>query len=778
MVFRDMGGGNILRVLSTSPLASMGLASNASAWEQSLNAASGAGTSQSFMQQQGITSPTQVSAAEQSMQQQGYNTPQTWSNTSNSYQAGGISSTAGSASAINAGSIASIPADQITPTAPIDIQDVTFNAALADGTVAGAESAAKSLLKGTTTTEAKTATQLKDEALMKELEKLYGQDVGEAAMMQAELKQRGIDELNAKKAEFESNILAGLAEYEQLKAQYQATEVVNRGKAIPMSKIIGNQAQIDYARQSALNMKASDIKLQQALALGAQGKIDSAIAMAQQAVDLKYKAIEEEITAKERQRKLLEPQLNREEADRLRRLQMKDQLTMDLIKEKKAQAKSNIATALEFGAQTEYVNLGGNFFRRVDGQQFSSPEEFFAASGVKSFQEAYAKGLVTDITQSKIDDKNFVKQLRSKYYDAGIVVTDTPEQAVQKLQNSLLYRKDTFNKEVFGEDTTTPIVKEINGKTMQFNPSTGQWETPSTTTGGAGGTEFLSRTDSVVEKISSLRSILTHKQLDAAVGPTKINRVTINPAGRAEFLGRVDQLISKESLDSLIAAKAKGATFGALSDQELRVLGNAATALGGWAIRNDKGKLVGFKVGEKQFKDEVNRMINAASKVMTYAIKEQYENMGFDIPYEQAVKKAGSEERLRQILGNEQRFSSVGGDTNKAVSLQSVPIGGKNIQVDSSIANKLAQAAAEFKRVTGQTLQVNQSYRTRQQQAELYKKLSSTGARVAPPGKSFHELGLAIDVTNWKAAEAILRKYGFRNDLADDKGHFSIGEFS
>ena len=97
--------------------------------------------------------------------------------------------------------------------------------------------------------------------------------------------------------------------------------------------------------------------------------------------------------------------------------------------------------------------------------------------------------------------------------------------------------------------------------------------------------------------------------------------------------------------------------------------------------------------------------------------------------------------------------------------------------VDESIGKKLAMANTEFKRKTGADILVASSYRSTEQQAKLYEELSKKGARVAPPGKSFHEKGLAIDVMNWKEAEPILRKYGFANELADDKGHFSVGEF-
>lgn len=103
-------------------------------------------------------------------------------------------------------------------------------------------------------------------------------------------------------------------------------------------------------------------------------------------------------------------------------------------------------------------------------------------------------------------------------------------------------------------------------------------------------------------------------------------------------------------------------------------------------------------------------------------------------------------------------------------------LGGRTATVSNVIADRLAAADRDFFQATGQHLQVNQSYRTHAQQEKLYKELSAKGARVAPPGKSFHEHGLAVDVTNWKAAEPYLRKYGLYNDLPDDKGHFSWNE--
>lgn len=111
------------------------------------------------------------------------------------------------------------------------------------------------------------------------------------------------------------------------------------------------------------------------------------------------------------------------------------------------------------------------------------------------------------------------------------------------------------------------------------------------------------------------------------------------------------------------------------------------------------------------------------------------------------------------------------------MNLTTISLGAYKATVDNSIAHNLVRADTALYDTTGQHIKVNQSYRSTKTQAELYKN-RKPGQRVAPPGKSFHEKGLAVDVTNWKEAEPFLRKEGFLNPLADDKGHFSIGEFS
>lgn len=113
--------------------------------------------------------------------------------------------------------------------------------------------------------------------------------------------------------------------------------------------------------------------------------------------------------------------------------------------------------------------------------------------------------------------------------------------------------------------------------------------------------------------IKDLKELRDSKGLKYSVGPVAIARgglVGLQGIGGSKdaFLGKADTLISKKALDSLIEAKSKGATFGALSDAEMNILKSAATTLGAWGF-DKKEKLRGFDVDEESFKEELNSLI-------------------------------------------------------------------------------------------------------------------------------------------------------------------------
>ena len=117
------------------------------------------------------------------------------------------------------------------------------------------------------------------------------------------------------------------------------------------------------------------------------------------------------------------------------------------------------------------------------------------------------------------------------------------------------------------------------------------------------------------QNIQTLDSLKTHPGLNNAVGPgfKWFSRMgTPFTGSKADFIAEVEKLTSGLSLETLIEAKAKGATFGALSDSEMRILSSAATKIGSWRKLNSEGQVVGYKASEKSFKEELTNLSNFA----------------------------------------------------------------------------------------------------------------------------------------------------------------------
>ena len=247
----------------------------------------------------------------------------------------------------------------------------------------------------------------------------------------------------------------------------------------------------------------------------------------------------------------------------------------------------------------------------------------------------------------------------------------TKEQALSKMTESAgSYGIKTSASE------KAPTIQKINGVDMQWNPTSEKWETPSTTSigkidksastlaqnqtsindvdqllkGGAGfdtavGTSILTRSTGIFGNLAKIGlGLATGAGAGAAAGapfagvgaiPGSIGGAIIG-AGTAlfgigkqaysqlsgaeqDFIGSVEQLRSNLNLDSLIDAKSRGATFGALSDQELKVLSNAATKIGQWAIKDSNGNVVGYNVSQGAFKKELEKINNFAK--LDYIIK-------------------------------------------------------------------------------------------------------------------------------------------------------------
>lgn len=196
-------------------------------------------------------------------------------------------------------------------------------------------------------------------------------------------------------------------------------------------------------------------------------------------------------------------------------------------------------------------------------------------------------------------------------------------------------------------------------------------------------------------------------------------------------------------------------------------------AAGAWikaVLRQESGAAIPPEEMNSYMKTYFPQVGDSAATIQQKAASRQQAINGLN------VSGAGGGDEIDQFLDS---FSSAPSTAGKG-SIVSVPLGNKSVQVSDNIAQRLTMADADYFRATGRHIEVSEGLRSHERQSQLYNAYKNgTGGRAAPPGQSFHETGNAIDVSgDWKAAEPFLRKYGFLNNLADDRHHFSWGEFA
>jgi Putative peptidoglycan binding domain len=105
---------------------------------------------------------------------------------------------------------------------------------------------------------------------------------------------------------------------------------------------------------------------------------------------------------------------------------------------------------------------------------------------------------------------------------------------------------------------------------------------------------------------------------------------------------------------------------------------------------------------------------------------------------------------------------------------------GQTVFLRLSIRNKLLMADTSMYEKKKKHLEVDFGFRSNVLQAELYEKIHGHG-KVAPPGMSFHETGMAVDLGNWREAQGFMIEAGFVGGcygLEEDLVHYSVGEIT
>ena len=282
-------------------------------------------------------------------------------------------------------------------------------------------------------------------------------------------------------------------------------------------------------------------------------------------------------------------------------------------------------------ADARYTIAQGKPFFKYEGNEVAystttgkpvSYEQYVAQGGSGSFEDIYEiSSAETQASQTQ------VLNLMNQDPGAGIMPSDSLETATAKFKSGAIYRKETY---IAPRSRNTAMVDLGNGQKALIDTDTGEVIT------GYGGTPDSDIKTLAYDKetIDTLSDINKSSAMDLAVGPNAFTRsttgftanlLTLGPVkelfnpNKSNFVGDVEKVISGLTLDSLINAKARGATFGALSEGELGVLANSATKIGSWRVKDSSGQVIAYNTTESNFKKEIDNITRFAK--LDYILK-------------------------------------------------------------------------------------------------------------------------------------------------------------
>lgn len=118
---------------------------------------------------------------------------------------------------------------------------------------------------------------------------------------------------------------------------------------------------------------------------------------------------------------------------------------------------------------------------------------------------------------------------------------------------------------------------------------------------------------SLNDRLDELKFLKDNEYMNTVVGTNTLGRTSLSnfySGWKDDYLAKLRKFLSSDTLQNLIDAKSKWATFGALSEQELKLLKSSANEITAKASYDSDGNIVGIKWSEQAFKDQLDKLIN------------------------------------------------------------------------------------------------------------------------------------------------------------------------
>lgn len=410
-----------------------------------------------------------------------------------------------------------------------------------------------------------------------DLQKLQNELSGKSADQLALEQQQGIPQISQKVLD-----LQALADQKALEYNLTPYSLQGQGRGITTGILRGQEAV--KQRQLAVEGIFANAQLK-----AAQGNLQLAQSQVDRALTLKYEPILAKIDA---QKQIIENSkfmLSRSD----KKLADAKQAELDRQKQEQEQKREE-----EKGIQNIVLTLAKYGVPQSVMQSVASSSSLNDAliRAGSNLQDPQAK---MELESIRLDQVLKKAQIQRQYRETQLLgepstaETKATAQAIKEAKSSIPVMQDKID--------TINILKDHSGLSSRV------------------GTGILTRTPTGT--LGALGKVGTVAGLATLPGDIKSK---LTGSGQ-DFAGGVHKLVGGLTLQSLIDAKARGATFGALSEGELNILANSASAINDWELKDDKGKGLGvWNIDEKSFKKELDTIQNLTRRALLLSQGNQF----------------------------------------------------------------------------------------------------------------------------------------------------------
>lgn len=228
--------------------------------------------------------------------------------------------------------------------------------------------------------------------------------------------------------------------------------------------------------------------------------------------------------------------------------------------------------------------------------------------------------LLRDASKADNDLRNdLLKEFATSGKFSGMQLNDMLDMPIDQLLTMSYDEKTPTNwANLSYEEAATTLDKESFDRYQKYI----EWKKTATEEEDTAVTQKLAIQQTAENTIGLIESLLNDKSgLETSVGTSWAGRsdfreglVTGFGSESKTFRANAKKLLSQATLDKLLELKAAGGTLGAISEKELDILANAATALG--TLTDKEGRATGrFDMSEEDFKTALETMRLASMKV-------------------------------------------------------------------------------------------------------------------------------------------------------------------